>query len=52
MKILVADIQEWRAIAQQLLREEFGVEKMASHIVVVDAKPFEGYPIYVDRPGR
>jgi len=52
LKILVADIQEWRAIAQQLLREEFGVEMMASHIVVVDAKPFEGYPIYVDRPGR
>jgi DNA-binding Lrp family transcriptional regulator len=52
LKILVADIQEWRAIAQMLLREEYGVEKMASHIVVADAKLFEGFPIHVDRAVR
>lgn len=45
LKILVADIQEWRAVAELLLREDLGVEKMSSHIVVVEAKRFEGYPI-------
>ncbi len=49
LKILVADIQEWRLIAQKLLKEELGVEKMASHIVVVEAKLFEGYPIFHNR---
>lgn len=51
LKILVEDIQEWRLIAQKLLKEELGVEKMASHIVVVEAKPFEGYPIFHHRDG-
>jgi Lrp/AsnC family leucine-responsive transcriptional regulator len=45
LKIMVSDIQEWRDIARQLLREEYGVEKMASHIVVVEAKLFSGYPV-------
>jgi DNA-binding Lrp family transcriptional regulator len=45
LKILVADIQEWRAVAELLLREDLGVEKMSSHIVVVEAKRFAGYPI-------
>lgn len=50
LKIMVADIQEWREIAQTLLKQEYGVEKMASHIAVVEAKLFEGYPIFVDKP--
>ena len=45
LKIMVSDIQEWRDIARQLLREEYGIEKMASHIVVVEAKLFSGYPV-------
>jgi DNA-binding Lrp family transcriptional regulator len=50
LKILVADIEEWRAVADRLMREEVGVEKMASHIVLAEAKPFEGYPIRAERP--
>lgn len=50
LKILVADIEEWRVIADRLMREEVGVEKMASHIVVAEAKPFAGYPIRAARP--
>jgi Lrp/AsnC family leucine-responsive transcriptional regulator len=52
LKILVADIQEWRAIAELLLREDLGVEKMSSHIVVVEAKRFQGYPITPAGRGR
>ena len=52
LKILVADIQEWRAIAELLLREDLGVEKMSSHIVVVEAKRFQGYPITSAGKGR
>ena len=32
-------------MAELLLREDLGVEKMSSHIVVVEAKRFAGYPI-------
>jgi Lrp/AsnC family leucine-responsive transcriptional regulator len=45
LKIVVADISEWREFAEKLLDEDNGVEKMVSHFLVREAKAFSGYPV-------
>lgn len=47
IKFVVSDIQEWRDVAEKVLSADFKVEKMTSHIVVIEAKRFKGYPILV-----
>jgi hypothetical protein len=50
LKIVVTDIGEWRDVAEKLLQESNGVEKMVSHFLVREAKAFSGYPVKPSRP--
>ena len=54
LKIVVTDIGEWRDVAEKLLQEDNGVEKMVSHFLVREAKPFSGYPVkpVVTKPSK
>jgi hypothetical protein len=45
VKVVVADVRAWRELAAQLQEGEHGVEKVISHIVLKDAKPFSGFPL-------
>jgi Lrp/AsnC family leucine-responsive transcriptional regulator/Lrp/AsnC family transcriptional regulator of ectoine degradation len=39
------DIRSWGDLADRLLRDELGVDKIASHILMKDAKPYRGMPV-------
>ena len=45
VRLIVADLREWRALADSILKLELGVEKMTTHVVVNEVKRFEGYPL-------
>jgi DNA-binding Lrp family transcriptional regulator len=44
LKVVVQDIREWQALCLRLLEEE-SVEKISSHILMLEAKAFTGFPI-------
>jgi len=52
LKIVVTDMREFRQLAAQLLTESNGVEKMVTHVLVQEAKPFSGYPLRSNRMVR
>jgi DNA-binding Lrp family transcriptional regulator len=45
IKVVTADVRAWGELADRLLQEGLGVDKIASHIVMKDAKPNRGAPI-------
>ncbi|GAA4773028.1 Lrp/AsnC family transcriptional regulator [Stakelama sediminis] len=45
LKLVMADMREWRTFAHRLLSPENGVERMVSHIVIEEPKVFTGYPL-------
>ena len=45
IKVLIADMREWRAFANRVLRPEHGVERMISHLITDQPKSFTGYPL-------
>ena len=45
LKVVVPDVRAWRVLSDQLAGPDSGVDKIASHILMKDAKPFIGYPI-------
>jgi len=45
LKVVVSDLMEWRALADQILTSELGVEKIATHVVMHATKPFLGYDV-------
>ena len=45
VKVVVSDVRSWRELAARLQEGEHGVEKVISHIVLKDAKPFSGFPL-------
>ena len=49
IKVVTPDIRSWGDLADRLLRDELGVDKIASHILMKDAKPYRGAPV---TPGR
>lgn len=49
MRVAVRDIAEWRDLADTIVSADIGVEKIASHILMKDAKPFRGYKLPVRR---
>jgi len=45
VKFLLSDVREWQGFAHRLLAPQNRVEKMVSHVVMQELKPFRGYPI-------
>lgn len=45
IKAVTPDIRSWGDLADRLLRDELGVDKIASHILMKDAKPYRGTPV-------
>jgi Lrp/AsnC family transcriptional regulator, leucine-responsive regulatory protein len=45
IQLVVADMREWRTLADTILKLELGVEKMTTHVIVNEVKPFVGYPL-------
>lgn len=45
IRLIVADMQEWRTLAEAILNLEPGVERMVTHVVVNEIKPFTGFPL-------
>lgn len=48
IKVVTPDVRAWGALADRLLQEGLGVDKIASHILMKDAKPFRGAPVSPD----
>jgi Lrp/AsnC family transcriptional regulator, leucine-responsive regulatory protein len=47
VRIMLASVEEWHGFAKRLLLPEYKVQKMVTHIVMQDLKPFNGYPVQV-----
>lgn len=45
LKAVTPDIRSWGELADRLLRDELGVDKIASHILMKEAKPYVGRPV-------
>lgn len=45
IKVVTADVRAWGELADRLLQEGLGVDKIASHILMKDAKPYRGTPV-------
>ena len=45
IKAVCPDVRAWGELADRLLQEDLGVDKIASHILMKDAKPFRGAPV-------
>ena len=45
IKAVCSDVRAWGELADRLLQEDLGVDKIASHILMKDAKPFRGAPV-------
>lgn len=52
IKVVCPDVRAWGELADRLLQEGLGVDKIASHILMKDAKPFRGAPVTATPPGR
>jgi len=51
LRVIVSDVHEWKDVARMLLGGGFGVEKIVSHFLMDEVKPFSGYPL-VDNTAR
>ena len=45
IKAVCPDVRAWGELADRLLQEDLGVDQIASHILMKDAKPFRGAPV-------
>ncbi len=45
VRIMVATVEEWHEFAKRLLLPEYRVQKMITHVVMQEVKPFRGYPL-------
>jgi Lrp/AsnC family leucine-responsive transcriptional regulator len=52
LKIVVSDMREFRQLVAELLTESNGVERMVTHVLMQEAKPFVGYPLKSSRRTR
>ncbi|MDH5822662.1 Lrp/AsnC family transcriptional regulator [Luteimonas sp. RD2P54] len=51
LRVIVNDVHEWKDIARILLGGDYGVEKIVSHFLMDEVKPFSGYPL-ASKPTR
>ncbi len=49
IKVVTHDVRAWGALADRLLQEGLGDDKIASHILMKDAKPYRGTPVTTGR---
>jgi len=49
IKVVTPDVRAWGELADLLLQEGLGVDKIASHILMKDAKPYRGTPVTTGR---
>lgn len=45
VRIMLSNMAEWQAFAKRLLLPEHKVQKMITHVVMQELKPFGGYPV-------
>ncbi len=45
LRVIVDDVHEWKDLARGLLGGHYGVEKIVSHFLMDEVKPFSGYPL-------
>jgi Lrp/AsnC family leucine-responsive transcriptional regulator len=45
VRIMLPSVAEWQAFAKRLLLPEYKVQKMITHVVMQELKPFAGYPV-------
>lgn len=50
LRVIVSDVHEWKDIARMLLGGGYGVEKIVSHFLMDEVKPFSGYPLLPSQP--
>lgn len=50
IKAVCPDVRAWGELADRLLQEGLGVDKIASHILMKDAKPYRGTPVTAAPP--
>jgi DNA-binding Lrp family transcriptional regulator len=50
IKAVCTDVRAWGELADRLLQEGLGVDKIASHILMKDAKPYRGAPVSPSPP--
>ncbi|WP_058836030.1 Lrp/AsnC family transcriptional regulator [Luteimonas abyssi] len=49
LRVIVNDVHEWKDIARMLLGGDYGVERIVSHFLMDEVKPFSGYPLTSSR---
>jgi DNA-binding Lrp family transcriptional regulator len=47
IRIMLPSVDEWHPFAARLLSDAQKVQKMVTHVVMQDFKPFNGYPVAV-----
>jgi DNA-binding Lrp family transcriptional regulator len=45
VRIMLPGVAEWHAFAKRLLLPDYKVQKMTTHVVMQELKPFAGYPV-------
>jgi Lrp/AsnC family leucine-responsive transcriptional regulator len=45
LRVIVNDVHHWKDIARLLLGGDYGVEKIVSHFLMDEVKPFTGYAL-------
>jgi DNA-binding Lrp family transcriptional regulator len=45
VRIMLPSVDEWQPFAARLVSTEYKVQKMVTHVVMQDFKPFNGYPV-------
>jgi len=50
LRVIVEDVHHWKDIARVLLAGDYGIEKIISHFMMDEVKPFTGYPLTTRGP--
>ncbi|MCD9005985.1 Lrp/AsnC family transcriptional regulator [Luteimonas sp. XNQY3] len=50
LRVLVADIHDWKRILREMTDGDFGVEKIVTSFLMEDMKSFGGYPLMPGSP--
>ena len=45
LKVITRDVHAWSELADAMIEADLGVDKITSHILMKQSKPFTGYPI-------
>ncbi len=45
LKVITRDVHAWSELADAMIEADLGVDKITSHILMKQSKPFTGYPV-------